>query len=138
MYEPGLCIGGRLRLFGELIGPGAALLLDQMISVAGLQPVSQEPSGKKLSAPAAGKAPGDLKIEQVGAAVVADQHVFAFFEIDVGHATGVNRFDESAKLSVEIVGDVHFGRKRAAFDELADEAGLTPAADQSWDAGHAG
>jgi hypothetical protein len=132
MYVPRSSIGSSQGLGGELVGSRSTLQLDQVVSITRLQPLAQPAEGPEFPGPAARRMPTDLKIEKIGHAVVTNQHVLAFLEIDVRHPPLVHFVQQCAKTPEEIVAHMLTFSEWMAFDVLPDDTCWPPAVDQPW------
>src|SRR4051812_41014786 len=93
----------RLRSFfrRQLVGPHAALVLEDVIHVLVLQPPQPqaiEPPVSQLD-----EIPADLKIDQVRAIVLAEQNILRLVRVDIRDSAAVNLAQQVLQLRKESV-----------------------------------
>ena len=84
--------------------------------------------GSSAGASRAGPAERDLKIDQVGVPVLANQEVLALFEIDVGDIAAMKVLEQGGQFLEEVIGHGFPPLERVAFDERVYESGFAPSA----------
>ncbi len=134
MNVEGLAPGAGEVGVGKLVGAVAAPVLEEVVVVAGLEAAEEPASRGEGAEGAGGRVEGDLEVDEVGAAVVAEEDVFALLEVDVGHVAGVEGVEEGSEAGEEVVGDGLVALEGAAGDEGVEEAGVGDAAEVGGDA----
>lgn len=115
---------------GELIRAHPSPVFEEVVAV-GLLEDSQEKSGQGgVAAAVRGPEPGYLEVNQVGLAVVSEEDVFAFFEIDVCDAAGVDVGQESGESREEVVAGLIVLVQRVAGDVLVNQGGVSDVSEE--------
>jgi hypothetical protein len=109
-------------------------VLEQVVAV-GLLEDPQEKSGERgVAAAVRGPVPGDLEVDQVGIAVVSEEDVFTFFEINIGDATGMDVGQEGGESREKLVAGLIVFLQRVAGHVLVNEGGVSDVSEEWGDA----
>src|SRR5665213_3771354 len=103
----------------EFIPAQSFLVLEDVIDVFALHSFQQE-----------AKVPTDLKIDEIGSAVVAEKDIFRLVGIDVGDAAAMDFGEQFHALVEESIGHWLVGREGAAVNVFVYEPRIADLADQ--------
>jgi hypothetical protein len=103
----------------------------------GADEAAEEGFGEEVAEVSVFAAEGDLEIDEPGAAVFAEEDVFAFVGVDVGDVAGLEVVEELLEVSPELGGEGKVGVEICTGDEGVEEACGADAAKEGGDSADA-
>jgi hypothetical protein len=116
-----------------LVGAEALFVFEEVVDV-GVTQAAEPPAVEEVVAEL-GQVPGNLEVDEVGLAVVAEEDVLGLVGIDVGDVAAMQLGEKLVEIGEEGVGDGLVPGEGAAGDEGVEEPG---GADQPEDGGDGG
>lgn len=117
-----------LLFLGQLAGPEAALVFEDVVVVAG--PHVAEPPARIDQVASGDQVAADLEIDQMRLAVVADQDVRGFVGIDIHNPAPMQFLHQVPKAVKKTRRDWDVFAERLAVDEIVNESSVAPGAEQ--------
>jgi len=124
--EETLVLGEFLFFLRQLVGANPAFVFQDVIQVLALEMV-EDPAVQEIVAGV--EVPGDLEIDQVRQAIVAEEDVLGFVRVHVGDVLAMEFLHQVLEMREETVGAGFVFFERSAIDVGVEEAGFTDLAE---------